>query len=251
VEETKVELLSQLQGCDINVNDNAEEIAAKKAQEAKIGQIWKDANTVMVKNYRGKALFCSDYVLEFNGFTTVVGDVKLSDGKFYYEAEVKKIDGVMQLGFVTEGFQTSEKAGGIGVGDDDHSWGFDGIRQLVWPNKREGERIGEDEGEGEGDGMVFGTEWKIGDTVGFACDLENKSISFSVNGSFEAPNGIAFEKVNAEWLSPGLTGHGVLAVNFGDRPFRYSPPDASYVSVHSGLCSLDSRINAPGKLQLI
>ena len=43
---------------------------------------------------------------------------------------------------------------------------------------------------------------------------------------------MAFEKINAEWLSPGLSGGGSLAVNFGDRPFKCSPPNDSYVSVH-------------------
>ena len=223
VVETKVELLSQLISCgEINVNDNAEEKAAKKAQEAEIVQTWEDANTVVVKNHRGIGFFYSDYVLEFSGFNTFVGDIKLRDGKFYYEAEVKKMDFVgflgMQLGFVTEGFQTSEEADGEGVGSR-HSWGFDGIRQLLWPNKH----------------GAFGSKWKIGDTLGFACDLVHKSISFSVNGSFKAPNGMAFENINAEWLSPGLSGEGSLAVNFGDRPFKCSPPDDSYVSVHSAL----------------
>jgi hypothetical protein len=60
------------------------------------------------------------------------------------------------------------------------------MRQLLWPNKHGG----------------FRSKWKIGDTLGFACDLVNKSISFSVNGSFEASNGMALEKINAEWLSP-------------------------------------------------
>jgi hypothetical protein len=39
VEEIKVELKRQLQKCDINVNDNAEEKSAKKAQQAKMAQI--------------------------------------------------------------------------------------------------------------------------------------------------------------------------------------------------------------------
>ena len=191
----------------------------------------------MFKNHRGTGSIHPDNVLVFADFNTFVGDVKLRDGKFYYEAEVIKIVGVMQLGFVTEGFPLSEHSHDKGVGDLDHSWGFDGIRQLLWPKKH----------------GAFGSKWEIGDTLGFACDLVNKSISFSVNGSFEAPNGMAFENINAEWLSPGLSasGGGSLAVNFGDRPFKCNPPDDSYVSVHSALSSTDSRINAPGKLQLV
>jgi hypothetical protein len=43
VVETKVELLSQLQGCDIYVDDTAEEKSIKKTQEAEIVQTWKDS----------------------------------------------------------------------------------------------------------------------------------------------------------------------------------------------------------------
>ncbi len=231
VKETKEELRSQLLECDINVNDNAEEKAAKKAKEAEVVQIWKGGNSVVVKNHRGIGLFKPDYELEFGEFNTFVGDVKLRDGKFYYEAKVKKIGDRMKLGFVTEGFLTSEQGNGEGVGDDDNSWGFDD-----WPNKHGG----------------FGSKWKIGDTLGFACDLVKKSISFSLNGSFKAPNGMVFEKIKAEWLSPGLSGDGSLVVvNFGDRPFNRAPPDNEYMSVHDALSSSDSRSNAPGKLKLI
>ncbi len=230
VKKTKVKLLRSHLECDINVTDNAEEKADKKAQEAEVVQIWKDRNSVVVKNHRGIGLFYSDYKLAFGGFNTFVGDVKLHDGKFYYEAEVKEIGDRMKFGFVNEGFQRSEEGNGKGVGDDDTSWGFDD-----WPNKHGG----------------FGSKWKIGDTLGFACDLVKKSISFSLNGSFKAPNGMVFEKIKAEWLSPGLSGdRSLVVVNFGDRPFKH-PPDEEYMSVHDALSSSDSRRNAPGKLKLI
>jgi hypothetical protein len=48
-------------------------------------------------------------------------------GSSYYEAVVKTIHRFMPLGFVTEGFQSSEEADGEGVGDDYHSWGIIGI----------------------------------------------------------------------------------------------------------------------------
>ncbi len=83
---------------------------------------------MVVKNHRGMGLLYAGYVREFCEFNTFVGDVKLCCGKFYYEAEVRKIDSGypgMQLGFVTEGFQTSKQSNGEGVDDDGHSWGFD------------------------------------------------------------------------------------------------------------------------------
>jgi hypothetical protein len=61
----------------------------------------------------------------------------------------------MQLGFATEGFSRAYDAEGRGVGDDEFSWGFDGIRQVLWPFKK-----------------TFGSLWKQGDVLGFACDMQ-------------------------------------------------------------------------------
>ena len=69
--------------------------------------------------------------------------------------------------------------------------------------------------------------------IGFAADLDAKILSISVNGSFAAPNGVMFSDIRAEWLSPALTGsEGQYRVNFGDTPFKFSPPDSAYVSFH-------------------
>ena len=79
------------------------------------------------------------------------------------------------------------------MGDDAHSFGADGHRILKWSN-----------GESK-----FGSAWKEGDIIGVAANLHegNKSFSFSVNGNWESPNGLAFENVKADlpWISPGLT----------------------------------------------
>ena len=38
----------------------------------------------------GEGDILSDYSVKFSGFNTVVGDVKLTNGKFYYEFEISK-----------------------------------------------------------------------------------------------------------------------------------------------------------------
>jgi hypothetical protein len=58
-------------------------------------------------------------------------------------------------------------------------------------------------------------------------------MSVSVNGDFTAPNGIAFDNIEAPYLTPAFSGDGQYRVNFGDRPFAFAPIDEHYISVHA------------------
>ena len=42
---------------------------------------------------------------------------------------------------------------------------------------------------------AFGKMWKTGDSVGVACDLNKKSLSFSVNGQWSKPFGVAYQNI--------------------------------------------------------
>ena len=100
------------------------------------------------------------------------------------------------------------------------SWGFDGMRVSKW---------------GDGSSSAFGVKWQEGDVLGLACDMVNKSVSFSVNGSFEPPLGVTFDKIVDDSIAPAFTadlGFKVVA-NFGQLPLKHAPPDETYVSVHA------------------
>jgi hypothetical protein len=63
--------------------------------------------------------------------------------------------------------------------------------------------------------------------------MVNKTVSFSVNGSFEPPLGVTFDKIVDDSIAPAFTadlGFKVVA-NFGQLPLKHAPPD--YVSVHA------------------
>ena len=71
--------------------------------------------------------------------------------------------------------------------------------------------------------------------IGFALDMRAAGgavLSVSVNGSFAAPNGVAFSGIDACYLSPALSGSGRYQVNFGDRAFAHPLPSADFMSVH-------------------
>jgi hypothetical protein len=69
--------------------------------------------------------------------------------------------------------------------------------------------------------------------VGIALDASTVGscvFNVSVNGNFDKPNGKAF-MMAALQCSPAFSGQrGRYCVNFGDRPFQYSPPDSSFVT---------------------
>ena len=184
-------------------------------------QLFREAGSVTVLRHRGGGCAGPDYMLQFDHFNTFVADVKLKDGCFYYEVLVLEIvDSGVQFGFCSGGFEPREYPGGEGAGDDASSWGVCGLRQEKWH---------------AGSSAAFGSEWRVGDVVGFAVDMRaagSAVLSVSVNGSFAAPNGVAFSGIDARYLSPALSGDGRYQVNFGDRAFAHALPSADFMSVH-------------------
>ena len=65
--------------------------------------------------------------------------------------------GVMQVGWADQFFK-GDSENGDGVGDDQHSWAYDGCRQQKW------------NGEAPED---YGAAWSAGDVVGCLLDLES------------------------------------------------------------------------------
>jgi nucleoredoxin len=197
--------------------------AVAAAHDAELEQRWRDAGKVALKQHRGRGSCDFNHRMEFNNFNTFVADVKLSNGRFYYEVELLSLKGVAQFGVCTDGFAARADPGGEGVGDDEHSYAVDGVRQRTWPAD---------------DGVNFtGSQWSDGQVIGFAVDMSDERsarVSVSVDGSFAPPNGLAFDRISATWLSPAFSASaGECRVNFGDTPFKHSPPDTSFVSVQS------------------
>jgi len=143
------------------------------------------------------------------GFPSIAPkDVALKSGKWYYEITLLKA-GLAQLGWCDALF-TGNSLKGEGVGDDLHSWGLDGHRVFKW----------------HGGGTRWGRAWTEGDVIGFIADLDKRSFTFSLNGSFEPPMGLAFENVTfVEGIRPCLTLNKTssLRINFGEEPFRNAP----------------------------
>jgi hypothetical protein len=210
-----------------------------------VQKLWRDADSVVVLDHVGVGKGMEeDYTFEFGGsagffgwfrtFSTFQADVKLSGDRFYYELEIKHLQGGARFGWArildeggaeTKGWKSSAECSYDGVGDNPFSWAV----KCKWHN---------------GISTIFGQNLKKGDVLGLACDMINKTISFSLNGSFGAPFGVAFDNITAEWIAPAFTaseGSQVVA-NFGaPQKFKHAPPDGTYVSVHEAAKSRQSQ----------
>jgi hypothetical protein len=123
----------------------------------------------------------------------------LSRGRFYYEAALQS-EGCMQVGWIDASF-SGDVAEGNGVGDDAHSWAFDGYRKLRWHEASQ----------------PWGRNWKVGDVVGAAVDFDAGELWFSLNGSWTDGMGLAFR------FHPRCVGLG--RAQPADPPARVVPRD--------------------------
>jgi hypothetical protein len=198
-------------------------LPSNSTDESDFEQLFKDNKSVVLKSLRGPNSVYSDKSIYLREFGTVIASIQLRRGLFYFEVEIIEMHGPQQLGFVTEGFDlqpTENSSDGAGVGDDSFSWSVDGTRKL---------KFGFFQLE-----FKFGTQWEDGDVIGFAVDLSHElaTISYSVNGSFAPPNGLAFRDLDVKYLSPAFSGNGLFQVNFGEKRFRHKAPNTAYHAVH-------------------
>lgn len=118
------------------------------------------------------ATYCANYAI-------------INEGKYYYEVEILE-DEIQQIGWISSLSDPHIADGdGLGVGDDEWSWGYDGFRVKSW-NKNRKDYV--TSGTAHKD---YGKRWKINDIVGCHLDLgdsehnsESPSIGWSLNGEY-------------------------------------------------------------------
>jgi hypothetical protein len=93
-------------------------------------------------------------------------------------------------------------------------------------------------------------EWKDGDVVGVACDLDEGSMRISRNGDFLPPNGgvvfgsglVAGPLIGC-FLFPAISGDRVrIKCNFGLQTFKHLPPAPDYLSFLESACPPDHKV---------
>ncbi|KAI8610917.1 concanavalin A-like lectin/glucanase domain-containing protein [Chytriomyces sp. MP71] len=146
-------------------------------------------------------------------------------GKYGFEV-VLATSGIIQLGWATSDCRFDPE-GGEGVGDNSHSYAYDGNRKKKWHSIYTTNND-------------YGEEWSEGDVITVLLDLNNGLISYLRNGT---DLGVAFTEIDTtrEWFAAAsLAGGQGCAIKFGGPldGLRHLP---------DGFASLDSaiRISCP------
>jgi len=145
--------------------------------------------------------------------TVVMKPLRQRQGRFYFECKTNT-GGYMQLGRADESFRAIADEG-KGCGDDAHSWAFDGMRSFKWHNNIKEQ---------------YGRQWKAGDVICLAVNLDNKEVSFGLNGDWQGEMGCAFSGVTFEgavYPCMSLMRGERVQINLGTEtnPFAYPAPE--------------------------
>jgi len=122
------------------------------------------------------------------GFPSIaLGGILLTRGKWYYETKLLGVDNVAQIGWADLCFEPHSSAG-EGVGDDLHSWAYDGNRVLRWYKAHS---------------ETWGKRWHSDSIVGCLADLDARVLSFTLDGQ---PLGICYSNISiVGGLRPAMT----------------------------------------------
>jgi len=153
-----------------------------------------------------------------------VSGLALTRGRWYWEVEVVE-PGIGQVGFADVSFLGNNDEG-QGVGDDRHSFAYDGQRILTWVA---GSR-------------PFGRPWNGGDVICVAVDLDARAAWFGLNGDYAHPMGLSFSHLVLDGgITPGASLQRTSPAfscrfNLGQSFTRHSPPPG-FRLVHEALAS--------------
>ncbi|KAK9709852.1 hypothetical protein K7432_008764 [Basidiobolus ranarum] len=156
------------------------------------------------------------------------------NGRYAYEVRLNT-DGLVQLGWASK-LCRFDPEGGSGVGDDIHSYSYDGQRSKKWhgicPVNNQ-----------------YGDKWCIGDIITSCLDLDNGIIEYYKNGVYL---GIAFKNVSTDTIwYPALSlasGQGCKTY-FGGRldPLKYLPKAYEPVALILEFSKIGIHITTEGK----
>ena len=215
--------------------DPADAATAPEREEAALEQQRASGGPVL-QRLRGKCGLSVSHdvtsrILSLEDFPTVGAPGMLSaSGIIYYELELlTKPDCLTpQIGFATRHFEIGiNEYSGDGVGDDGHSWGVDGERQLLFCA-----------GSSRAHNRHWPCLWVAGDIIGLAANVDEGKVAVSKNGSWsEEGCGIVFGgKAFRSGVFPAFsmqTGEVRYSLT---APFNYSPPPKELWAQSSCYC---------------
>ncbi|CAM9860285.1 unnamed protein product [Rangifer tarandus platyrhynchus] len=183
--------------------DEEEEEESQEQVEGRLGP-----STVVLDHtggFEGLLLVDDDLlgVIGHSNFGTIRSTTCVYKGKWIYEVLISS-QGLMQIGWCTINCRFNQEEG---VGDTHNSYAYDGNRVRKWNVTT----------------TNYGKAWAAGDIVSCLIDLDEGTLSFSLNG---VSLGTAFENLSrglgmAYFPAISLSFKESVAFNFGSRPLRY------------------------------
>ena len=141
----------------------------------------------------------------------------MTSGKWYYEA-ILETAGCLQIGWADGSFAGHCHADrGDGCGDGPSSWAFDGWRRYRWHSTA----------------TEWGCRWREGDVVGCLVDMDDRVVSFTLNGEDEsigmgkAFSGEGFRPCGGVYACVSFNRREKLRLILGGKgnePFKHQPP---------------------------
>jgi len=128
--------------------------------------------------------------------------IGVSSGKWYWEADPSSTPSSGRIGI-----SSSTSSLGENIGKDITSYAY----------SSQGNKVNNDSV------VAYGDSYTTGDIVGVALDLDGGTITFYKNG---VSQGVAFSSIpsNTYFPSIGILSTESFTINFGQRPFAYTPP---------------------------
>ena len=141
-----------------------------------------------------------------DSFVSIRANNCIIKGKWCYEVLLES-NGLFQIGFCQLKTRFTNE---FGVGDDIHSFGYDGYRLSCW-NKNENR---------------FGKIWDYGDIIGVCIDLDNKKLEYFQNGEKlgEITKNVEKGPSIAYFPAASISEYEKCYFNFGACPFAYCYP---------------------------
>jgi len=152
------------------------------------------------------SLTIQDSALTATSASTNVGckaTIAVTSGKWYWEATLVTKNGANPL---------------IGIHNNHIDWdyGFVGNTTGGWGYAGSGTKYNNSVA------TAYGATILVGDTVGIALDLDNRTLTFYKNG---VSQGVAFTSLPVGLYSPAISvQNNTISINFGQQPFAYSIP---------------------------
>ena len=182
----------------------------QKEKHKEIGKIGTSVTLLDSKTVKGEVqtFYDGNKIEAKESFVSLRANNCIMKGKWCYEVLLLS-NGLFQLGFCQ---MKTPFTIHMGVGDDIHSYAYDGYRLSCWNEKEN----------------VYGKVWDVGDIIGVCIDLEKGQIEFFQNGKKlgVALRGIECGMGRGVAYFPGLSfsQHEKCAFNFGAYPFIYNYP---------------------------